>query len=298
MFKDLPMTVKNITADGIRKAAEIIRRKRPAYTAMIDFYVNVFVAQQFQIAHLTPPAPGTKREIFARRQNDGQPLMDPSQFWIDRNAARFLFNEIVGFAAQTDAPVAADAKRLQQRMQADEEGFENLLTIFEGSDDKCLQDAAARLGIGQQRLLLFLYHSIRPSLVKGAEAISMYLDRKPVRGNGCCPVCGTPAALSVLDFDGRRFLICGYCWLHWRTQRMFCPSCEQNQPAAAAYLTIDEEPEYRIDLCADCRTYVKTVDARKLDRPLYPPLEALCTLHLDMKAQEAGYAAPVGPCGI
>jgi hypothetical protein len=45
---------------------------------------------------------------------------------------------------------------------------------------------------------------------------------------------------------------------------------------------------------------VKTVDGRKLARPVYPPLEQVATLHLDLKAAEAGYesafpARPLGP---
>ena len=51
------------------------------------------------------------------------------------------------------------------------------------------------------------------------------------------------------------------------------------------------------DACASCRKYIKTVDTRVLGRRSYPPLEQIASLHLDIKAAEAGYAAgiPITP---
>jgi FdhE protein len=57
------------------------------------------------------------------------------------------------------------------------------------------------------------------------------------------------------------------------------------------YLYSDEEKEYRVDACGSCRSYIKTVDTRVLNRPSYPPLEQVASLHLDLKAAEAGYTA-------
>ena len=37
------------------------------------------------------------------------------------------------------------------------------------------------------------------------------------------------------------------------------------------------------------KTYIKAVDRRNADRIIYPPLEFVATLHLDIKAQEMGF---------
>jgi FdhE protein len=57
------------------------------------------------------------------------------------------------------------------------------------------------------------------------------------------------------------------------------------------YLYSEEEKEYRVDACESCRKYIKTVDTRVLGRRAYPPLEQVASLHLDLKAAEAGYTA-------
>ncbi len=56
---------------------------------------------------------------------------------------------------------------------------------------------------------------------------------------------------------------------------------------------------YRIDLCDNCRQYIKTIDTRKLthDPNLY--LEDMTTLHLDILATTQGYKRPAPtPWGI
>jgi FdhE protein len=50
-------------------------------------------------------------------------------------------------------------------------------------------------------------------------------------------------------------------------------------------------------LCDTCRRYLKTVDTRTADRSIYPPLEALTTLHLDMKAKDMGYEGTTKTAG-
>jgi FdhE protein len=42
-------------------------------------------------------------------------------------------------------------------------------------------------------------------------------------------------------------------------------------------------------LCDRCKKYIKALDTRKVDRLIYPPLEQISTLHLDIKAQEMGF---------
>jgi FdhE protein len=106
---------------------------------------------------------------------------------------------------------------------------------------------------------------------------------------GYCPICGSPPALARLEADGRRFLFCGFCWHRWPGRRAVCPFCDTADPGRLSYIYSEEEKEYRLDLCDACRKYVKTLDSRHLARTSYPPLEQVASLHLDVKAAEAGY---------
>jgi FdhE protein len=54
------------------------------------------------------------------------------------------------------------------------------------------------------------------------------------------------------------------------------------------YFFSEEEEDYRVDVCDACKKYLKTVDTRKIEHPVYALVEQISTLHLDMLAQEQG----------
>ena len=76
-------------------------------------------------------------------------------------------------------------------------------------------------------------------------------------------------------------------------KRLYCPFCENSDSKLLHYLFSEEEKDVRVDLCDNCKKYIKTVDARRADRTIYPPLEQISTLHLDIKAGEEGYETGV-----
>ena len=59
------------------------------------------------------------------------------------------------------------------------------------------------------------------------------------------------------------------------------------------YFFSEEEEAYRVDLCDQCRGYIKTVDSRKLEYEPDLDLEDVVTIHLDILAVERGYQRPV-----
>ena len=70
---------------------------------------------------------------------------------------------------------------------------------------------------------------------------------------------------------------------------MGCLFCDTRDPDLQQYFFSSEEKEYRVDVCDACRKYLKGVDVRHLDRPFFPKIELAATMHLDIKAREAGY---------
>jgi FdhE protein len=147
------------------------------------------------------------------------------------------------------------------------------------------------MGADPNALSFFLYHSLRPSLCRCAHDLSTCLTDAPAWERGYCPICGSPPALAWLDADGRRALYCSFCWHSWALNRVVCPFCGTHDPQRLSYLHADQERDYRLDLCDACRKYIKTVDSRNLVRRAYPPLEQIASLHLDIKAAEAGFEA-------
>ena len=165
--------------------------------------------------------------------------------------------------------------------------LEKLLT--DGGKEQAIERVSAETGIDRKILSFLIQNSIKPSIEAGMERLCREIEpetwRKPH-----CPVCGCPPALNVLKGEaGERFSICSYCSCQWRIDRLSCAACGNKEQDSLRYFHAVGEDAYRIDMCNQCRHYIKTIDYRNLETS-DPCLEDLATLHLDILALQKGYA--------
>jgi FdhE protein len=123
---------------------------------------------------------------------------------------------------------------------------------------------------------------------------------------GICPVCGNhPAMEKLRREDGKKVLWCNFCGTEWHYQRVKCPFCGADDHNSLRYFFVEEDATsdkraYRVDVCDECKSYIKTLDERKLPEPDGPSgserpdlyLQNLSTLFLDVLAQKDGYSSP------
>ena len=117
---------------------------------------------------------------------------------------------------------------------------------------------------------------------------------------GDCPVCGNPPAMEKLRReDGKKVLWCGFCGTEWHYLRVKCPFCGTEDHNSLRYFFVEEDPTsdkgaFRVDVCDECKSYIKTLDEKKLPESEKPDLylENLGTLFLDVLAQRDGYKSP------
>jgi len=117
---------------------------------------------------------------------------------------------------------------------------------------------------------------------------------------GSCPVCGShPSIEKLRRDDGKRIMRCGFCGTEWHFKRIMCPFCANDDHNSLRYFFVEEGPSkgrnaFRVDVCDKCKTYIKTLDERKLPESekvdLY--LENMNTIYLDILAQNDGYQSP------
>ena len=105
---------------------------------------------------------------------------------------------------------------------------------------------------------------------------------------GRCPVCNARPSLAFIRQDGGRSLFCSYCGFSGPWHRIGCPNCRNRDPRGLDINEIEEEKGYRIDLCNECRSYVKTVNAHLLES-YSPELIDIISIPLDIVAQAKGY---------
>ena len=277
-------TTKQVQA--IQTAADAIVARRPAYRQLMAFYGDLFQLQTAmgeRVAADPPPLPAvgeTERDL---------PLISPPDFAIDGDRAAEMLKSVSRRAETSGSDLAADARTIADALERGrfepQEAFNALLQ----DRREVLASIAEQIGLEAASLSFFIYHSLLPELRHTAGRLAeRYVGGRNWR-HGHCPVCGMPPALSLIDAGGERHLLCGFCWEEWRVDRAGCPLCRSAEKGAHSYFYSEAEPEYRVEACDTCKRYVKTVDSRCLDRPFIAPLEAVATLHLDLKAAEKGY---------
>jgi len=127
--------------------------------------------------------------------------------------------------------------------------------------------------------------SFLESIVFPGEEISGWWD--PV-----CPICGASAGMGFIDQAGKKTLVCSHCHTAWLYRRTLCGLCGLGAERGTIFISTDELPAWRVELCEECQHYLKVFDMRN-NQPnvIAYPLFYLTTWELDLAARERGYAA-------
>jgi hypothetical protein len=127
---------------------------------------------------------------------------------------------------------------------------------------------------------------LAPYLQDAAEAILPHLDLS-LWSQGYCPVCGGQPNMALLKEErGARQLMCARCASLWPYSRTGCPFCRSRDKQD--YYRSDDGV-YRLYVCPNCHRYLKTVDLREVHRPVYPMVERLITVGMDLAARQEGF---------
>ena len=277
-----------VRADQIRKAVAAVKEERPAYAELLDFYEKLFLAQEAAKAQVQLEPTLISEDLLLMKRKEALPLINREDFVIDKRASEALLGEICSVATATNEILAKTATKVADAVDKGIVDTSALFSRILSEDETNLGEAAQELDIDKKILGFLVYSSIRPSLSLCAEQLATYLDNNAPKENGYCPICGSPPVLSILGDEGERSLVCSFCGHEWMARRLCCPFCDNKDPKTWHYFFSQEEKAYRVEVCDSCRKYLKTVDTRKTNHPLYPLVEQISTLHLDLLAQEQG----------
>jgi len=282
------------TSAEIAEAAEALKRLRPVYADLLDFHAAVAMAQQQAKSRFHPePLPIEQRVLKAKIEGK-LPLAEPRQLPVPMDLAAGLFDTIGQLATKANAEMAAAVEAIAACLDSGKIDRAALLTAVLESDQGGLDLTARAGGIDPNALVFMAYGSLKPFVETCAEQLAAYLDPDRPYHTAYCPICGGPPIMATLEEEGRRHLVCGFCWQRWPMRRVFCPFCENTDTKLLDYFFSEAEPDYRVDLCRRCRKYIATLDLRRMARPVHFALEQVATLHLDVKAAEEGFAPGAG----
>lgn len=263
---------------------------RPPYASILGFYGPVFVAQVHATDSTSPEAIRIDPSLLDMKSKEGFSLIEPDAFTVDTPAAEKLLAQICRIAVRSGEKLGGAGDALIRAMG---DGVALAGLFADVLDDKGrIRELGKTLDVPPDMLSLLLYLAVKPSVEAGARQLAARLTGSQ-QNRSSCPVCGSAPIIGELDAEGKLWIHCGLCWHRWQVKRLACPFCESQESASLEYAYSDDEPEYRVNLCAGCKRYLKVVDTRKMNRGFYPPLEQVASLHLDMMATEKGYTHAV-----
>lgn len=145
-----------------------------------------------------------------------------------------------------------------------------------------------KLNITEDMMDFLIIHIARPFLASCSAEIVKQLDLDTWE-KGYCPVCGdSPVMARLTGKHGIRKLHCGRCETQWRFPRVGCPFCGNVDSSKISFLSPENYKQYRLYLCEQCKSYLKTVDERHCaEVDLF--CEDLATADFDRLALSEGY---------
>ncbi len=281
---------KKVFLDTLRERIQRLKKVRPIYAELLDFYQKVVEEQERTRTSLKVGPILLKKKWMDGLSEEGPPLLQKQDFPLDIEACIVLFQSLCRIAEGTNPFLSEQVGKIEEAIERE---TLNLGDVFQkGWKDKEIEETVKQFGFGHKVFLFLIQNSTRPSIEAGMKQVSKELE-SGAWSKGICPICGSLPYLALLEEEiGKRFLLCSFCGYQWRTERLQCPFCHNNQQESLHYLYAEDEESHRIDICEKCRHYIKTIDLRQTEISI-PSLEDLATLHLDILASQKGYQRPV-----
>lgn len=223
----------------------------------------------------------TKAEIENTLTN-GIPLLKWDAIPVDWNS----FQKLAQAAAKTIGEHSGNTEKSPEKVKLEIPSLQQMAKAwYEGSP---LTTWANDLGIDEVLLSAVIDCAMKPLLTAQAKNLLKSFPQDMWR-RGYCPVCGGKPDFAYLDREkGARWLLCSRCDAEWLFQRLECPYCRTSNQKDLAYYT-DDKGMYRLYICKQCHTYLKTIDLRNAESEVLLPLERVLTADLDRQGQEKGY---------
>jgi FdhE protein len=263
--------------EKLKERIQQLKKKRPGYGEILDFYQKVKKAQDESKASLKIEPIKLRKEWKELLAKEGFSLIPKEDYPLDIEASVKLFQSLCQIGKETNPRLAEQVGKVKEALDNKKIDLKNLLK--KGVNEQKIEKVADQFGLDIKVFSFLIQSSVRPSIETGMEQLRSELDPETWLKSHC-PVCGSLPSLSLLKGEGgKRYLLCSYCGYQWRI-------------GSLKYFLGEGEEAYRIDLCDKCHQYIKTIDYRTLEES-DPVLEDLATLHLDLLASQKGYKRSV-----
>ncbi len=264
-------TTRGLRSDSISRLDEL-ERQRPEWQAWLRLLAEVEDALDEDAA----------RSPFADLEpgpSAGAPLLHGRELVVDAARLQRLVHRLASLASlRKYRPSRAEAiALLQAAVRQDRAGIE-ALALAAGVEP-------AALGPVAELAALPSLHACRRQLEASAPAHWPH---------GLCPICaGGPVLVEHRGLDRSRWARCGRCGGAWEAEWLRCLYCgEREHERLGSLVPEDGGDVLKVETCASCRGYVKSMATLLPIRPFELLLRDLETVELDLVALDRGYHRP------
>ena len=262
--------------DEILKNIEIYKSEKPQCRELLDMLGEVLILREEHRRRLTRDIFPVEGKLVKSKLSGGLPLIDFSSSEFNLAEPKEYFLALLKIAERFHPEETAIA---MQEMEESSINYESLIqdmfsmpeTVDAPADADEEPTTSEEDKNGFDLIGFFLEESLRPALEFVAESYAADIAASHW-SEGYCPVCGKEPKIGALkDDEGRRFLFCNQCGIEWAFRRIKCPFCGNEEQKTLSYFTVDNDERYRVDVCDECKRYVKIVDirSRQIRRPRY-----------------------------
>jgi len=265
------------------------RMLSPHYSELLDILEEILILREEHRRRVKRDLFPVDAGLISAKMAGGLPLVDFSSVIGDLTEAREYFLALLEIAEKRSP---GETEEMTRKILEGEISFSDLIYDSFNSPleaDEVSEAAEAEGETSFDLVELFIEESLRPALERVVE---LYGDvvRKSAWSEGYCPICGRePKIGEIRDDEGGRYLFCNQCGFEWHYRRIKCPFCGNEEQQTLAYFTVEEDDRYRVDVCNECKRYIKIVDFRDAKEKADMDVEDIATLHLDILANDEGY---------
>ncbi|PKN04565.1 MAG: formate dehydrogenase accessory protein FdhE [Deltaproteobacteria bacterium HGW-Deltaproteobacteria-9] len=265
------------------KTIEAYKTTNPHYVELLDILSDILILREEYRNNMADVFTAVDESLISKKMVGGLPLIDFSCGCFDLSKPREYFLALLDIAEKR-AP--GETTELAEKIRNGSYDFEKMvLNSFYMQED----EPPAEMEEDFFDLIeLFLEESLRPSLEIVAQKYAAVIARSEW-SEGYCPICGKEPKIGQIRGEEGRFLFCNQCGFEWHFLRIKCPFCSNEEQQSLAYFTVEGNEQYRVDVCNECKRYIKIVDFRESKREPNLDVEDIATLHLDILANEEGY---------
>ena len=265
------------------------RKERNELEEILAFYDKVLSAQHETQEETPLPEIDLAEEQIEVRMAEGFPLIESGNFSVDSKSSDRLFRRLCQIS-ETENPVLASAgKALLAALDSGTLETAELSKAVLQNHVETIEGYAKDLKVPLPVLQALAKLSIQPSLLATVAIVGKSSELNKWR-YGYCPICGgLPAIAALVGEEGKRKALCSFCGHLWWLPRLVCPFCDTESQEDLRYFFGEGDDLYRVQVCLQCKGYLKVVDTREGGDLMALAVDDVVTAHLDLLAEEEGY---------